>query len=47
VALEVSQQIEYVRLDRLVERRNRLVQDQHAWAQGERAGDVDTLLLPA
>src|SRR5204863_3974435 len=35
------------RLDRFVERGDRLVEDHHARPGGQRAGDIDALLLPA
>ena len=47
LALQRAQQVEHLRLDRFVERRDRLVEDHHARLGGERAGDVDALLLPA
>src|SRR5215216_4802906 len=45
--LEVEQQIEHLRLDRLVKRRDRLVEDDEARLERERAGDVDALPLSA
>ncbi len=45
--LEIEQQVEHLRLDRLVERGNRLVEDEEARLERERAGDVDALALAA
>jgi hypothetical protein len=45
--LEVEQKIEHLRLDRFVERRDRLVEDQEPWLERKAAGDVDALPLPA
>ena len=47
LALEVHQQVQHLRLHRLVERRDRLVQDDEARLQRQRAGDVDALALAA
>src|SRR5262249_40037192 len=47
LALEVAQEVQDLRLDRDVERRGRLVADEHARADGERARDADALALPA
>ena len=43
--LEVAQLVEDLRLDRLVERRDGLVEDKHARAQRQRARDIDALFL--
>src|SRR5215471_12708901 len=45
--LEVAQQVQHLRLDRLVERRYRLVEDHHARPDSEGASDVHALLLAA
>src|SRR3546814_19525113 len=45
--LEVLQQVDDLRLDRDVERRDRLVADHHLGAAGKGAGDADALALPA
>ena len=45
--LEVLQQVDHLRLDRHVERRDRLVADDDLRAQRERAGDPDALALAA
>ena len=45
--LQVHEQVEHLGLDRDVERRDRLVGDQDARAQHERAGDGDALALAA
>jgi hypothetical protein len=47
LGLQVEQQVEHLRLHRLVQRRDRLVQDHHARLQGQRPRDVDALPLPA
>ena len=47
LALEVAQQVEDLRLDRDVERRDRLVGDQQLGLERERAGDADPLALAA
>ena len=47
VALEVGQQIEDLRLDRHVERRDRLVRDQHRRIERQCARDAETLSLAA
>ena len=44
---DVGQQVEDLRLDRDVERRDRLVEDQHARLGRQRAGDRDPLALAA
>ena len=44
---QVVQQVDDLRLDRDVERRDRLVGDDEARLDGERAGDADALPLPA
>ena len=46
-ALEIGQQIEHLRLDRFVERRDRFVEDHQSRRQRQRARNVDTLALPA
>ena len=45
--LEVHEQVQHLRLDRLVERRDGLVEDDQARLERERAGDVDALALAA
>ena len=45
--LQILQQIENLRLDRDVERRNRLVEDEQVGVQRQRARDADALALPA
>ena len=47
LALQIHQQIEDLRLDRDVERGNRLVADDELGLQRERAGDADALPLAA
>ena len=47
LALQVLQQVDDLRLDRHVERRDRLVEDQQAGLERQRACDADALLLPA
>ena len=47
LALEVDQHVQHLRLDRLVERRHRLVEDHQPRPQRQRAGDVDALALAA
>ena len=47
LALQVLQQVEDLRLDRHVERRDRLVADDELRLERERAGDADALALPA
>ena len=47
VGLEVLEQVDDLRLDRDVERRGRLVGDQHRDAEDQRAGDRDALALAA
>ena len=47
LALQVAQQVQDLRLDRHVERGDRLVGDDHLRLQGERAGDADALPLAA
>jgi hypothetical protein len=44
---QVGQQVDDLRLDRHVERGHRLVGDDEARLDGERAGDADPLPLPA
>src|ERR1700741_3534204 len=46
IALQLDEQIDHLRLDRDVERGDRLIADDEARAQGERAGDADALALP-
>ena len=45
--LKIAQQVEHPGLDRDVERRHRLVEDQQFRIEGERPGDADPLLLAA
>ena len=45
--LQILEQIEYLRLDRHVERGNRFVADDQLRAQDQRAPDGDALALPA
>src|ERR1700730_10247694 len=45
--LELLQQVEHLRLDRLVERGNRFVENEKTRLHRERACDVDALALPA
>ena len=45
--LQVLQQIDDLRLDRDVERRDRFVADDELGTEGQRAGDADPLPLPA
>src|SRR5215469_2296191 len=47
LVLQIHQQVEDLGLDRHVERRYRLVADDQLRAQGEGAGDPDTLPLPS
>ena len=47
LVLEVEQQVEHLRLDRLVERRHRFVEDQKPRVEREPARDVDALALTA
>ena len=47
LGLEFLQQVEHLRLHRLVQRGDRLVQDQQARLERQRAGDVDALALAA
>ena len=47
LALQVAQQIEHLRLDRDVERGDRLVADDQLRVRRERAGDADALPLAA
>ena len=44
--LQLLQQIEYLPLDRDIERRDRLVEKEEARLEGQRAGDADALALP-
>ena len=45
--LQVQQQVQHLRLDRLVQRGNRFVEDHDARLERQRAGDVDALALAA
>ena len=45
--LQIVEQVQDLRLDRDVERRDGLVGDDEARLDGERAGDADALALPA
>ena len=45
VAPDLLEQLEHLRLDRDVERGDRLVEDQHGGIGGERTGDGDALSL--
>ena len=45
--LQLEQQVQHLRLDRDVERRDRLVGDDQARVGGQRAGDADALALAA
>ena len=47
VALQILQQVDHLRLHRDVERRHRLVADDEARLDGERARDADALALAA
>ena len=47
LALQVGKQIEDLRLNRHIERRDRLVADDHPRSGGERAGNRQALALPA
>ena len=47
LALQIVQQVDDLRLDRHVERRDRLVGDDELRARGERPGDADALALAA
>src|SRR3546814_18007362 len=47
VTLQVLQEVQHLRLDRHVERGDRLVADQELGPKRERAGDADALALPA
>src|SRR5205807_854280 len=47
LVLEIEQEIEHLGLDRLVERRDRLVEDQKPRLEREPARDVDALALAA
>ena len=47
LVLELDEQVDDLRLDRDVERGDRLVEDQHLRVQRERAGDADPLALAA
>jgi hypothetical protein len=42
---QIEQQSDYLRLDRDVQRRDRLVGDDQSWIERERAGDADALPL--
>ena len=45
--LQVLEQVDHLRLDRHVERGDRLVGDEQLGLQGQRAGDADALALAA
>src|ERR1700738_2844228 len=45
--LDISEKSQHLRLHRHVERRDRLVRDEHFWMQRERAGNADPLALAA
>ena len=45
--LQVHHQVEHLRLHRDVERRHRLVRDDHGGVERERAGNAEALALPA
>ena len=47
IALQIQQEVDDPRLDRHVQRRDRLIQCEDLGLQGQRAGDPDALLLPA
>ncbi|WP_203236392.1 hypothetical protein [Methylobacterium crusticola] len=47
LAAQVGEEVHHLRLDRHVERRDRLVRDDEIRSGGERPGDRDTLTLPA
>src|SRR5712691_2128716 len=47
VALEIDEQVEHLNLDRLVERGNRLVEDDELRLERQGAGDIDALALAA
>src|SRR3954452_20479556 len=47
LSLQLCEQVEYARLDRDIQRRRRLVEDQKVWFGGEGAGDADALTLTA
>ncbi len=47
LASQTCQQVGHLRLSRCVERRERLVQDDHRWFGGKGAGDGDALALAA
>ncbi len=47
LVLKLHEQVHDLRLDRHVERRDRLVEHHHLRVQRERAGDADALALPA
>src|SRR6266404_7533636 len=47
LVLQPAEQIQHLRLDRDVERGDRLVGDDEAWPDGERTRDADPLTLPA
>src|SRR5580704_3587849 len=47
LGLEIDQHVQHLRLDRLVERRHRLVEDDQTWPQRQSARDVDPLALAA
>ena len=45
IAPQVHQQVQDLRLNRDIKRRDRLVQDQQGGVEGQRAGDADALAL--
>src|SRR6266446_6177292 len=45
--LDISEKSQHLRLHRHIERRDRLVRDEHFWMQRERAGNADPLALAA
>src|SRR5260370_6973295 len=45
--LDISEKSQHLRLHRHIERRDRLVRDEHFWMQRERAGNADALALAA
>src|SRR6266481_10144863 len=47
LGLEIDQHVQHLRLDRLVERRHRLVEDDQTWPERQGARDVDALALAA
>ena len=47
IALQIHQQIDHLRLDRHIKRRNRLIGHDQARVQRQSTGDADALPLPA